>query len=254
MRGSNAVLVVLGLSAALAVAACGSGGTAAGPAASGTPAAGAGTGAAGGPGEAGSPGAQPPAPASAPAGSTRVLSKAELRTALVGPGDIKGWTGMEMPMEIGKAQLSTRPADCQPIENIRTGKIKPESAAYAFTTVGPDGGGSPTALTQIMLASFDGGGAQQVLADLRTALTTCTRYEGSIPKPGTVAALPAPKLGEEALSYSLTSDGKTQELIVVRQGSVVAVFSPSAVSGGTSAKVPQEVLAGQVAKVRTTAG
>lgn len=252
MRGSNAVLVALGLSAALAVTACGSGGTAAAPTASGTPATGAGAPATGGPAEAGSPGAQPPAPA--PAGSTRVLSKEELRTALVGPGDIKGWTGMEMPVEIGKAQLSTRPADCQPIENIRTGKIKPESAAYAFTTVGPDGGGSPTALTQIMLASFDGGGAQQVLADLRTALTSCTRYEGSIPKPGTVAALPAPKLGEEALSYSLTSDGKTQELTVVRQGSVVAVFSPSSLSGGAPAKTPQEVLAGQVAKVRTTAG
>ncbi|MCX5208797.1 hypothetical protein OG689_05735 [Kitasatospora sp. NBC_00240] len=250
MRGSNAVLVALGLSAALAVTACGSGGTAAGPTGSGTPAVGASVPAAGGPAEATSPAARPPAPA----GSTRVLGKAELRTALVGPGDIKGWTGMEMPIEIGKTQLSTRPADCQPIDNIRTGKIKPESAAYAFTTVGPDGGGSPTALTQIMLASFDGGGAQQVLADLRTALTTCTRYEGSIPKPGTVAALPAPKLGEEALSYSLTSDGKTQELTVVRQGSVVAVFSPGAGSGGTTAKVPQEVLAGQMAKVRTTVG
>lgn len=64
MRGSNAVLVALGLSAALAITACGSGGTTAGPAGSGTPAAGASTpAAAGGPAEAGSPGAQLPAPA-----------------------------------------------------------------------------------------------------------------------------------------------------------------------------------------------
>ncbi|MFC8452229.1 hypothetical protein [Kitasatospora sp. NPDC057223] len=255
MRGSNAVLAALGLSVALTVTACGSSGTGAAPTAAGS----ASTPAAGAPAPAAAPSTSAPAaaaptgaPAPAPAGPSRVLGKAELQAALVATGDLNGYTMMEMPMEIGKAVLSTRPADCQPIEGIRTGKIKPDPAAYVIT--GAAAGSSPTALTQIMLASIDGDGAHQVLAALKSALTTCTGYEGSIPKRGTVAALPAPALGEEAVSYTLTSDGQAQELTVVRLGSVVAVFSPSTVPGGGPAKTPQELVARQLDKIRTTAG
>jgi hypothetical protein len=255
MRGSNAVLAALGLSVALTVTACGSSGTGAAPAAAGgasAPAAGA-TAPAAAPSTT-APAAAAPTSAPAPAGPSRVLSKAELQAALVATGDLNGYTMMEMPMEIGKAVLSTRPADCQPIDGIRTGKIKPDPAAYVFTGAAAGAGSSPTALTQIMLASIDGDGAHQVLAALKSALTTCTGYEGSIPKRGTVAALPAPALGEEAVSYTLPSDGQTQELTVVRVGSVVAVFSPSTVPGGGPAKTPQELVARQLDKIRTTAG
>lgn len=245
--------MVLGLSAALTVTACGSGGSsgtgAGAPAAAGT------TAPAAAPTASATPSAAAaPTGAAAPAGPSRILGKAELQAALIATGDLNGYTAMEMPMEIGKEVLSTRPADCQPIENIRTGKIKPAPAAYAFTGVAAGTGSSPTALTQIMLTSLDGGAAHQVLADLKSALTTCTGYEGSIPKRGTVAALPAPPFGEEAVSYTITSDGHAQELTVVRLGSVVAVFSPSALPGASPAKTPQELVARQLEKIRTTTG
>ncbi|MEU6236237.1 hypothetical protein, partial [Kitasatospora sp. NPDC047058] len=202
----------------------------------------------------------PPASAQPPAAPARLLGKAEVQAALVGSGDLTGYTVMEIPFEAGKSDpLPTRPADCQPVENIRTGKIRPAPAAYGSVNLVPAKEAGPPVGVGILLGSFDGDGAHQVLSALKTALTTCTHYEGGIPRPGTVAALPAPALGDEAVSYTLTTGGKSEELIVVRQGGVVAVFAPSpltsaAAAGGAPVKTPPDVLTRQLEKLRQAAG
>ncbi|MFD0277440.1 hypothetical protein ACFVHB_26510 [Kitasatospora sp. NPDC127111] len=254
----------LGLSAALLLAACGSGGSGGGAGAavgSSAPAAAAGSGATAAAGDpTGAPAGAPPTSAKPPAAPARLLGKAEVRAALLGSGDLSGYTVMEIPFEVGKSDpLPTRPADCQPIENIRTGKVRPAPAAYGGVNLMPAKEADPAVGAGVFLGSFEGEGAHQVLSALKTALTTCTHYEGGIPRPGTVAALPAPALGDEAVSYTLTSGGKAEELVVVRQGGVVAVFAPSpltpaAAAGGAPAKTPPDVLTRQLEKLRKAAG
>ncbi|MGW4898610.1 hypothetical protein ACWEQL_41220 [Kitasatospora sp. NPDC004240] len=255
MRGNSAARAALGLTTALLVAACGSGGTGDGKAAGGGPSA-SGAPAATAPGAPGAApgGAQPPAPAT-PAGPAKALDKTALTAAALAAGDVSGYTVMPIPAEVGsKEGLPTRPADCQPVENIRTGKINPHPSAYAAAMLTPPQGTSPAVAVSILLAGLDEAGAKKVLADLRTALTTCTKYEGGIPQPGTVAALPAPSVGDEAVSYTLSYGSKSQELVVVRQGTVITAFSAALMTSKGAepgaVKVPQAVVTAQVEKLR----
>ncbi|WP_395292878.1 hypothetical protein ACF9IK_04165 [Kitasatospora hibisci] len=164
---------------------------------------------------------------------------------------------MEWPAGTGRSEpLPTTPQDCQPVENIRTGKIRPAASAKAAGSVMPANAGGTGA--GILLNGFEGDGAKQVLSELRTALKSCTHYEGGVPRPATAAALPAPALGDEAVSYTLAYGTNTHEVTVVRQGTVVAVFAPGNLSGsgkgGPAMKVPQEVVARQLEKLRKAAG
>ncbi|MCG6498271.1 hypothetical protein [Kitasatospora sp. A2-31] len=252
MRGNRVVRLALGLSAALMAAACGSSGAGDGKAAADGPAAptAAAPATAPVPGSPAPAGAQPPAPA-------RVLDAVQLQAAVLATGDLPGYTATGWPVETGRSEpLPTTPQDCQPVENIRTGKIRPAASAKAAGSVmSADAGGAGVG---ILLGGFEGDGAKQVLAALRTALKSCTHYEGGVPRPATVAALPAPALGDEAVSYTLAYGANTQEVTVVRQGAVVAVFAPGNLSGGgkggPATKVPQEVVARQLEKLRKAAG
>ncbi|MFJ3792920.1 hypothetical protein [Kitasatospora sp. NPDC090091] len=253
MRGNRVVRLAFGLSAALMAAACGSSGTGDGKAAADSPTAPAAAApatvpASGAPAPAG---AQPPAPA-------RVLDAAELQAAVLATGDLPGYTGMGWPAETGKSEpLPTTPQDCQPVENIRTGKIRPAASAKAAGSVMSADAGSAGAGVGILLNGFEGDGAKQVLSALKAALKGCTHYEGGVPRPATVTALPAPALGDEAVSYTLAYGANTQEVTVVRQGAVVAVFAPGSMSGGKGGpamKVPQEVVVRQLEKLRKAAG
>lgn len=265
MRTNRAARAALGLAVIVLAAACGSSGGAAGggpsaaAAAAGQTAGGSGSGtpAAGAPGATAPASAAPAGTASAaPAPPARALGRDQLTAALPTAGEAAGFTVMPIPAEPGSSRLPTRPADCQPVENVRTGKIDPKAPAFASALVMPADPSQQSGSATIQLHGHDTDGARAVLAALRTALTGCTRYEGSIPKPGTVAAQPAPSFGDEAVSYTLTSDGATEEYVVVRVGGTVAVFATGKGMGGKAARqgtanrVPQQLVTLQVDKLR----
>ncbi|MFC9296236.1 hypothetical protein ACFTWH_13680 [Streptomyces sp. NPDC057011] len=110
--------------------------------------------------------------------------------------------------------------------------------------------------TSVTLASYEGKGAQEAFATVKTAGTACAGgYTGSqggdslkITKVAPGAAVTA---GDEAVAYTVTGDADgeplTMELVVVRKGNTVATFSALSLTG--TAEQPKAVVDAQVKKL-----
>ncbi|MFE5771110.1 hypothetical protein ACFQ7O_22415 [Streptomyces sp. NPDC056485] len=111
-------------------------------------------------------------------------------------------------------------------------------------------------VTSVTLASYEGKGAEEAFAAVKTAGTACAGgYTGSqggdalkITKVGQGASVTA---GDEALAYTVTGDADgeamTMELVVVRKGNTVATFSALSLAG--AADQPKAVVDAQAKKL-----
>lgn len=110
--------------------------------------------------------------------------------------------------------------------------------------------------TAVTLSSYEGKGAEEALATLKTAGTACAGgYTGSqsgdslkITKVAPGASVTA---GDEALAYTVVGDADgeklSMELVIVRKGNTLATFSALSLAG--TAEQPKAVVDAQVKKL-----
>lgn len=189
----------------------------------------------------------------APGVPARPLDAAGLEAAALTGGDVDGYQITDYPVKPHGGSTS-RPASCRPVDNVRTGVPDPGPRAFrgrlAFSSAGPSAG----AATTIGLMAYDGSGAEGVLDDLRTALKQCTAYEGGVPARTTVEAATAPDTGDEAVAFTLHTEGDSPDaFVIVRSGATVVLFC--AASGtGAPAEVPEALVSAQIRKLETRRG
>ncbi|MEU9269141.1 hypothetical protein AB0E04_27345 [Streptomyces sp. NPDC048251] len=176
------------------------------------------------------------------------LGEAQLKSAALVGGDVDGYQITDFPVK-PDGDSTVRPADCQPLENMRT--ASPDPGPKAFVGLLAFGGAGPTAgsATTIGLMAYDGSDAEGILDGLRTALKKCTAYEGGVPARTTAKAATAPDAGDEAVAFGLETQGDSADaFVVVRSGATVVLFYTAA-GTGSAAEVPAELVTAQIRKL-----
>ncbi|MDR6979526.1 hypothetical protein J2X68_006262 [Streptomyces sp. 3330] len=189
-----------------------------------------------------------PASGSAAGAPAETLGEAQLKSAALAGGDVDGYQITDFPVK-PDGDSTARPADCQPLEDMRT--ASPDPGPEAFVGLLAFGGAGPTAgsATTIGLMAYDRSDAGGVLDGLRTALKKCAAYEGGVPARTTVAAATAPDAGDEAVAFGLRTRGDGEDaFVVVRTGATVVLFY-TATGTGSAAKVPAELVTAQIRKL-----
>lgn len=111
-------------------------------------------------------------------------------------------------------------------------------------------------VTAVALSSYDGKGAEEAFASLKSAGTACVggfgiQMGGDSSKISKVSPAAAVTAGDEALAYTIelddAGDKATTELVVVRKGNSVVTFSAISLAG--TAEQPTAVVAAQVKKL-----
>ncbi|MFD7260633.1 hypothetical protein [Streptomyces sp. NPDC059874] len=222
--------------------------------------------------------AKPSAPASSAAPAAKGKTDAELAALMVTLAEVPDYTGDATATgelaDVDKHAVTTDKAECkvlvqsQAVQKIGTPTgiarqilspkpkalapdAPPEEQAKAIQkTIG-------NTMTMIGLSSYDGTGAEELLASLKAAGTACaggftattdgeaTKYEGV--KPG-----PAVTGGDEVVSLAITivdegGDKATGQLVVVRKGATVATFNSISFLGTTES--PTALIDTQVKKL-----
>ncbi|MFJ2238302.1 hypothetical protein [Streptomyces sp. NPDC087859] len=188
-----------------------------------------------------------------PQASAKVLSDAQLQSAVLVDADLSEFQMSEemagMPAPEGAAKRVS-PAKCQPLLNIAVGKLEPQAKAFRYSVaVGSSASGQSADRigVEIKLFALDQAGAEHVLAQLRTAAKDCAGYENGGHQ--TVAAADAPDAGDEAVAYKTSAAGSIPIwTTVVRSGATVVAF------GHYTAELPDEVLSAQISKIEAVAG
>ncbi|MFG2337057.1 hypothetical protein [Streptomyces yangpuensis] len=215
------------------------------------------------------------AAATSAAPAVKAKTSAELEAAIVVQADlpnhlVKAPTAAELA---GAAGAKSDKPECQPLVSAQSMNAVGTAAGTAGTRAivkgkapaadaspedkfkaGMDALGGTT--TSVYLASYEGKGAAEAFASLKTAGTACAGgYTGSqtgdslkITKVAPGAAVTA---GDEAVAYTMTSDldGETltTELVAVRKGNTLATFSALSLTG--AAEQPKDVVETQVKKL-----
>lgn len=158
-----------------------------------------------------------------------MLSSADLSEALL-TGEHSGFTvspQREPLLEDVDVVTAADPA-CQPLADLRSVKPEHEATGTAWATLEPRNG---TAGGSVVLTSFATGEAKSWMGELKAALTTCKDLAASSQRGwserGTLVALPSVGVGDESVSYSITSDqvpDRRQIMTVVRTGGSLAVY------------------------------
>ncbi|MEV8530305.1 hypothetical protein [Streptomyces sp. NPDC051211] len=110
--------------------------------------------------------------------------------------------------------------------------------------------------TAVTLTSYDGKGAEEAFASLKTAGTACAggysaTQAGETTKMTSVAPGAAVTAGDESLAYTVVGDADgeklTTQLVAVRKGNTLATFSSLSLTG--TAEQPKAVVEAQVKKL-----
>ncbi|MFG2984227.1 hypothetical protein ACGFYQ_23730 [Streptomyces sp. NPDC048258] len=221
--------------------------------------------------------AKPSAPASssAPAAAAKAKTNAELAGVIVVQADLPDHVVKEAtPAEAAAAAgaKSDKP-QCQPLVSAQSMNPVGTAAGTARTKAVAKGkepaadaspeekakaalGALGATATSVTLASYEGKGAEEAFAAVKTAGTACAGgYTGGqggdslkITKVAPGAAVTA---GDEALAYTVTGDADgdvmSMELVVVRKGNTLATFSALSLAG--TAEQPKAVVDAQVKKL-----
>lgn len=225
----------------------------------------------------GTPHAQPTRPSARPAAPARTLSQKELEQTVIGAKEIPGWKtgtvagrggdGYDIPQPVlDMANLPRiRPAACEPLNRMLSLGSDYQYFALVEQTVNavsPKG----RAGAEMALRSYRVADAPKVIADLRTSLRTCSSFQSldegiSYTRPQPLAD---PKLGDEALAYSITQtvagdDSNSDDsapitvpfsFVVVRSGATVAAFYTMGQPGAARPRpVPMDVVTAQIDKL-----
>ncbi|MFI6445452.1 hypothetical protein [Kitasatospora sp. NPDC050543] len=209
------------------------------------------------------------------AGASRELSAAELRAAALGDSDMgPGYTVTVMTPghgetgRSGEREAADLPA-CQPVLDAVT-PANPASRPVAETDLSVAAASDPKGSVYAGLLAYGPGRATQLQAELERVLGQCTAFSSAAPAAGKGGATgrqggrtrhrlsrddaPTPGGADGVTGFTLTNESGTavlsQRAVLVRVGSVLAVFSTVGV-GAEPATVPDErVVRQQVAKLR----
>ncbi|WP_158997340.1 hypothetical protein [Streptomyces aureus] len=185
------------------------------------------------------------------------LTEAQLKQAVVTTADVKGYRVGDTPDdEIPEVSVPAKPAGCQALADMFLLSTDPHAAARVSRSL--------TSLTatdgrvlRVGLLAHEEADAKKVVGDLRAQSGTCKAYEHTDYQYTGVKALKAPSLGDEAVSYSMTSDIEGTKIpvtyTVVRSGSTLVVFSAMSALGGKAPEIPAALVAAQVTKIEKTA-
>ncbi|KOX22851.1 MULTISPECIES: hypothetical protein [unclassified Streptomyces] len=213
-------------------------------------------------------GSAAPSASATAAPAAEALSAAELEKLIVEQADLPGHQVQKAKAtDVVKPEtVSTDKASCKPLADamsfIATGG--PAASAQRKAIEVPKKTGSPedalgalaAPVTGVTLGSYEGQGAQQAFASLKTAGTDCAggftiTGEGEKAKvtevaPETLSA------GEEALAWTVTSDVDGEKfvtkLVAFRRGNTLASFSTISF-GGEVKELPKAVIEAQAKKL-----
>lgn len=185
-----------------------------------------------------------------------VLTTADLNKAALVKGDLKGYKVEKMSAADMPAQtVPADPAACQPLANMFMFAGRPAAEARIGRNVTSKNEMDATVISFALLA-HEQGDAEKVMDGLRTATKKCTSYEHAGSKYRDVAALTAPKAGDDAVSYKVVGDIEGQKtpmsFTVVRSGSTVAAFYSINLLKPKKFGVPTEIVEAQVDKLEKT--
>ncbi|MFI1852249.1 hypothetical protein [Streptomyces sp. NPDC020480] len=191
------------------------------------------------------------------------LAKADLEKAVIVKADVKGFEVEKMTdkeyADGGAAKAAK--AECQPLAQMMGAEQNPVPKASAYATFAsgtPGGDDADLGLTgMIRVSSYAEAGAEQTISDLRGALTACaggfkaTDGSGDKADVSKVETLTAPKLGDEALAYTVTDkqEGAAVKFTVVRSGTHLSVFFGVNIANPAKSEIPEAVVSAQVAKL-----
>ncbi|MGY0059388.1 hypothetical protein ACWY4P_23000 [Streptomyces sp. LZ34] len=204
----------------------------------------------------------PGAEQQAPPLSKAALEKAVLVKADVKKFDIEKMTDKEFT-DGGSAKAAE--AKCQPLAQLMGAQTAPAPKDSAYATFSSEGAllgsgkGTGAATGMIRVSAYAEAGAEQTISDLRGALAACTggfkATDGTGQKADVakVEPLTAPKLGDEAVSYTVTEAGKsdvgTVKFTIVRSGAHLSVLFGVDLANPTKPLLPDAVVSAQVAKL-----
>ncbi|MDX3226452.1 hypothetical protein [Streptomyces sp. ME19-01-6] len=195
------------------------------------------------------------------------LSKAALEKAVLAKADVKGFEIEKMTekefTDGGEAKAAK--AECQPVAQLMGAKTAPAPKASAYVTFASAGAlgtedKAPSGGTgMIRLSSYADSGAEQTLKDLKGAIEACAGGFAATDGTGTkadvakVESLTAPKLGDEALAFTITDadkkDGGTVKFTVVRSGAHVSVLFGVDLMNPAKPVLPDAVVSAQITKL-----
>ncbi|WP_405685784.1 hypothetical protein [Streptomyces sp. NBC_00057] len=209
--------------------------------------------------------------------AAKALTAAELEKAALAQGDVKGHKISKTAAKdvISGDDIKVEKEVCAPLVDALMGAQVGEPAAFTKRTVvsepkkgGQDGADAEEAFkaafdittTQLALGSYDGKGAEESVASLRTAATDCAggfdfTAAGEKQKVSKITEEQV-KGGEEAVAWTvqLEQDGEKVQLklVALRQGPTFASFSSmnlAAMGGGEDFELPTAVVEAQAAKL-----
>ncbi|MGW3664635.1 hypothetical protein [Streptomyces sp. NPDC005141] len=202
---------------------------------------------------------KPAAKAASPAAqdALKPLTEAQLAKAVITEADVKGYRVRNTPDdEIPEVSVPAKPATCQAIADMFLLGTEPDATARVSRSVTSRKQTDAMVLRTGLLAHKEAD-AKDVVADLRTQSEKCKSYEHTDYQYTGIKALEAPDLGDEAVSYTMTSDIDGTKIpmtyTVVRSGSTLVVFYAMNILGGKVPEVPAAVVEAQVAKLEKTA-
>ncbi|MEU0400185.1 sensor domain-containing protein [Streptomyces sp. NPDC006197] len=220
----------------------------------------------------GGKGSAPSASATSSAPAAKALSAAELDKLIVEQGDIKGHQVKKADTEdvVPADKVTTDKAACKPIAHAMS-FISPGSPAASAqrkvlaepkkdATASPEDallGGLGVQVTAVTLGSYDGQGAQEAFASVKTAGTECAGgfavVHGTEKTKVSKVAPESATAGDEAVAFTVTSDLEgqpfTSKLVVFRQGNTLASFSTISFAPGGVKELPKAVIDAQAAKL-----
>lgn len=207
--------------------------------------------------------------------AAKALTQAELDKAVLAEGDVKGLKVASFKeAELAAAKTATADDEaCKPFASVmfvgslgepgasaqrRATAMPPEPAKDASPEEKLEAGLAAmggAALTSDVLSSYDGQGAQEALATLRTAGEACAGgFTATVGTDKTKVTKVAPATysgGDEAVAFTLTTDAEgesmTSQIVVARKGSTLASFFTMSLSGKT--EQPKEAIDAQLAKL-----
>ncbi|MFH8474562.1 hypothetical protein [Streptomyces sp. NPDC018000] len=212
--------------------------------------------------------------------AVKALTAAELEKAVLAQGDVKGHkiTKVAAKDDISGDDIKVEKKACAPLINALMGVQVGEPAAFTKRTVvsepkkgsmdKQDGANAEDAFkaafdittTQLALGSYDGKGAEESVAALRTAATDCAggfdfTAAGEKQKVSKITEEQV-KGGEDAAAWTVEmgqGGEKVQlKLVAMRQGPSFASFSSmnlAAMGGGEDFELPTAVVEAQAAKL-----
>jgi hypothetical protein len=206
----------------------------------------------------------PPAQDSESGGSANALTRKELDKAALVTADVPGYTVKTPSADdiSGAGEEKAARAACQPIASVIGGVPQPEPSELIYRqllSTATDEAAQGLILFE-MLAAYERGPAEQMLADLRSAMEECsggftTTSGGETTHYTAVKELSAPAgaADDDAVAYQVDGDVEGEKVpllfTVVRSGSTVAVFYSMNLMDSAKADVPQSVVTAQLNKL-----